>query len=125
MGTFHVEVEIGDPEGRRYEPVEALVDTGSTYTSVPRPLLDALGVVPAGRAWFTLADGRPLECDIGHTWIRISGHSTVTIVVFTDPGTPALLGAYALEGLRLAPDPVGRRLLPIPALMMPLTSALT
>ena len=85
MGTFHVDVEIGDPEGRRYDRVEAL------------------GVVPHARAWFRLADGHHVEREIGHACIKI--------------------GAYALEGLRLAPDPVGRRLVPVPGLLMPLAPA--
>jgi aspartyl protease family protein len=125
MGTFHVEVEIGDPEGRRYESVEALVDTGSTYTSVPRSVLDALGVEPHERAWFRLADGHHVQREIGRTWVRVGGQAELTLVVFADVGSPTLLGAYALEGLRLAPDPVGRRLVPIPGLLMPLVTALS
>lgn len=37
--------------------------------------------------------------------------------VFGDPDTPPLLGAYTLEGLRLAADPVDRRLIPVPGLL--------
>jgi aspartyl protease family protein len=125
MGTFHVDVEIGDPEGRRYEPVEALVDTGATYTSLPRAFLEALGIVPHSRAWFRLADGHHVQREIGHARIKIGGNTTITIVVFADAESPVLLGAYALEGLLLAPDPVGRRLVPVPGLMMPLAPALT
>ena len=125
MGTFNVGVEIGDPEGRRYEPVEALVDTGATYTSVPGPLLESLGVVPHARAWFRLADGHHAQREIGHARIKIGGNSTITIVVFADAESPALLGAYALEGLLVAADPVGRRLVSVPGLMMPLAPALT
>lgn len=118
LGTFHVEVEIGDAEGRRYERIQALVDTGATYTSVPRSLLDALGVVPFERALFVLADGHYVEREIGRAWVRVSGRAEITLVVFADPGSPPLLGAYALEGLRLAPDPVGRRLVPVPGLLL-------
>ena len=59
MGTFNVEIEIGDAEGRRSDRVEALVDTGSTYLSLPRPLLEALGVVPytSDRFVFGVEDG--------------------------------------------------------------------
>lgn len=122
MGTFRVEIEIGDPEGRRYERIDALVDTGATYTSVPRPLLDALGVVPFDRALFVLADGHYVEREIGRAWVRVGGRSEITLVVFADAGSSPLLGAYALEGLRLMPDPVSRRLLPVPGLLMPLVS---
>ncbi len=49
--------------------------------------------------------------------------AAITIVVFADSDSPALLGAYALEGLRLAPDQVNRRLVPVRAVIMPLASA--
>ena len=120
MGTFRVEIEVGDPGGRRYERVETLVDTGATYTSLPRPLLEALGIVPHARDRFVLADGRRVEREIGHAWVRIGDRSVITLVVFADPGSPALLGAYALEGLRLAPDPIARRLAPVPGLRLSL-----
>lgn len=118
MGTFRVQVEIGDPAGQRYEPVEVLVDTGATYTTVPRPLLDSLGVIPHVRDTFILADGRRVERDIGRAWVRVDGRAELTLVVFGEPEAPALLGAYALEGLRLAADPVGRRLVPVPGLLL-------
>jgi aspartyl protease family protein len=118
MGTFRVEIEVGDPGGQRFERVDALVDTGAPYTSLPRPLLDALGVIPHARDSFLLADGRRVERDIGRTWIRIGGEVEMTLVVFADAAGPALLGAYALEGLRLAADPVARRLVPVPGLLL-------
>lgn len=43
-------------------------------------------------------------------------------MVFGEALAQPLLGAYALEGLRLAPDPVGRRLVPVPGLLMELTA---
>ena len=42
----------------------------------------------------------------------------MTLVVVAEAGSPALLGAYTLEGLRLAADPVGRRLTPVPGLLL-------
>src|SRR3970040_2760819 len=75
MGTFRVSIEVGDPAGQRYETVEALVDTGATYATLPAPLLHALGVVPHARETFVLADGRRVERDIGRTWIRVDGRT--------------------------------------------------
>lgn len=118
MGTFRVAIELGDPAGTRWQSVEALVDTGATYTSVPAPLLEVLGVLPHMHARFVLADGREVERPIGRTWIRVDGRAEMTLVVFAEPGAPVLLGAYALEGLRLAADPVGRRLVPVPGLLL-------
>ena len=84
MGALRVEIEIGDAAGERWETVEALVDTRRTYTSVPAPLLQRLGVAPHVRDAFVLGDGRRVERDIG---------------------------------LRLAADPIGRRLVPVPGLL--------
>src|SRR5262245_4721864 len=113
MGTFNVAVEIGDPQGRRFERIDAWVDTGGVYSSLPRPLLESLGVMPYRRETFMLADGRISQSDIGQTWIRIGDRSVVTLVLFGDLGSPLVLGAYALEGLALAVDPVNHRLVPM------------
>ncbi len=118
MGTFETTIEIGDPEGERFEPLEALVDTGSSYTWAPREFLERLGVPPVGRWEFETADGRVIEQDVGRTWVRIDGRSEVTLVVFGEAGSRPLLGAYTLEGLRLAPDPVNRRLVPVRGLAL-------
>lgn len=120
MGTFRVSIEIGDPQGQHFEPLNALVDTGSTYTLAPASFLVRLGVSPHARDAFVLADGRRVELDIGQTWVRVDGRSVVTLVVFGDEGAEPLLGAYTLEGLRLAPDPLSRRLIPVPGLLMTL-----
>ncbi len=98
MGTFRVPVEIGDPAGQRWEAVEALVDTGASYTVVPSALLSRLGVRPARRWPFELADGREIERDIGYTMVRINGESGPTIVVFGPEGAEALLAPNGTNG---------------------------
>ena len=67
MGSFRFSIAIGDPQGQEYEPIDALVDTGATYTTLPGSLLRRLEVVPHERAEFELADGSILERDIGRT----------------------------------------------------------
>ena len=113
MGTFRATIEIGDPQGERYEALEALVDTGSTYTWVPRDMLRRLGVEPVERWEFETADGRVIQRDVAQTWVRYDGSAHITIVVFGDEGCEPILGAYTLEGFGLAPDPAGRRLVPV------------
>jgi hypothetical protein len=78
-------------------------------------MLDARGVVSHTRVPLVLADGRELELEIGWALVRVDGRQERSLVVF---GDAALLGAFTLEALRLAPDPVGRRLVPVPALLM-------
>ena len=118
MGTFRATIEIGDPQGTRYEAMEALVDTGSTYTWVPRDLLRRLGVEPMGRREFETADGRIIEREVAVTMARYDGQALPTLVVFGEGGSRPLLGAYTLEGFGLAPDPLGRRLIPVRGLAL-------
>jgi clan AA aspartic protease len=110
MGTFYYPVEIGDPAGRRFETVEAMVDTGATFSVFPASLLKRIEVEPTDQRIFEYADGRQVALDMAQTWIRIDGRRVITLVVFGDDDTEPLLGAYTLEGLLLAVDPVNQRL---------------
>jgi clan AA aspartic protease len=121
VGTFNVAIEIGNPAGETFESLDALVDTGASYTVVPGPLLERLGVTRETIEAFVLADGRTVEFALGETRVRIDGRTVTTLVVFGAPDVRPLLGAYTLEGLRLAPDPVNRRLVPAPPLLVALS----
>ena len=66
---------------------------------------------------FLLADGQRMEMDYGQAWATIDGDSVITLVVFGEDDGPALLGAYTLEGLSLAVDPIEQRLVPTHLIM--------
>ena len=110
MGMFNWPIQISSMDRGQTLEVEATVDTGAAFTTVPASLLRQLGVTPTRRSRFLVADGRRIEMDIGRAWVTVDGESEVTLVVFGDENAPALLGAYTLEGLSLAPDPVQQRL---------------
>ena len=88
------------------------MDTGAAYTTLPSYMLRELGIAPMDKRRFLLADGRRVWNDIGRAWVTIDGKSEVTLVVFGEDDAPPLLGAYTLEGLALAVDPVEQRLVP-------------
>ena len=113
MGVFRVPIEVGDPAGRNFEPVEATVDTGATNTVLPRTLLNRLGVTPHTKGRFRIADGRRLELDIGRTWVKVDGQQEFTQVVFGVDESRAILGAVTLEEMSLSVDPVSKRLVPV------------
>ena len=117
MGTFTTSIEIGDPEGRRWQSVDVLVDTGATFTMLPRSLLEHLGVRPEDKVPFELVDGRSVEFDVGETTVRIGNRVRTTVVIFADNGVEPLLGAYTLEAFLLAVDTVNRRLVPVSGLL--------
>ena len=117
MGHFRVALQVGNRAGERFEPIEALVETGATYTWIPRDVLTRLGVTPEEEWPFVLADGREVRYAVAWTSIRIGERAQPTIVVFGEPGSEPILGVFALEGFRLAADPVNRRLVSVPGLL--------
>ena len=104
-------------DGQHSLDVEATVDTGAFYTTLPARLLRQLGIEPMGSRRFLLADGRRVEMEYGQAWATIDGESVVTIVAFGEDNAPSLLGAYTLEGLALAVDPSSQRLVPANLIM--------
>jgi predicted aspartyl protease len=114
MGAFSISIEVSDLERRRSERVDAWVDTGAFYSSVPRPSLESLGVTPHIREPFRLADGRVVEFAIGHAFIRVRDREEITLVLFGEPESPPLLGSCSLAGLRLTVDEGTQRLVPMP-----------
>ena len=65
MGTFRSSIEIGDPQGQYWETLEAVVDTGASYTWAPREVLARLGVRPQFRRETDVVEGlldRRFEC---------------------------------------------------------------
>jgi aspartyl protease family protein len=111
---FTVAVDVAGLDGSRFERVDAWVDTGAFYSSIPRPLLESLGVVPHIREPFRLADGRVVETAIGRASVRVGDRAEISLVLFGEPESPPLLGAFSLEALRLAVDPATQRLAPMP-----------
>ncbi len=113
MGVFNVGVSIVNIERRQGEDLSVTVDTGAFMMSVPGSLLRAIGVEPSFTENVRMADGRTITMDVGHVWLRLNGREVITLVAFNDDYTTPLLGSLALETLRLAVDPVERRLIPL------------
>jgi len=112
VGTFSQTLRLESMDGQRSVEMEALVDTGASYTVVPCGLLAELGVEPFGRRAAALADGHRVTYDIGRAMATVDGHTETTLVLFGDDGTLPLLGAYTLEGMGLVVDPAEGRLIP-------------
>ena len=97
MGKLVVTIGVGDQQGRRFEDLEVIVDTGSTFTAVPRTLLEKLGVPVRRTAQSRLADGRTVPVDIGWTVVRVEDQTFATQVTFAEENEPSLLGVVTLE----------------------------
>ena len=112
MGTVNLTIAVGDPQGWRFEGMEVVVDTGSTFTAVPRELLQRLGVQVERSLPSETADGRIVPVDVGRTVIRLEGLEFSTPVIFAEEGEPNLLGVVSLEEAALTEDPEAGRLMP-------------
>ena len=119
MGTFKWPLRISSMDGQQAQEIEATVDTGASFTTLPSNLLRELSIEATGRRRFLLADSRRIEMDYGEARVTIDGDTVTTIVVFGEDDAPAALlegwrwlGAYTLEGLALAVDPEAQRLVP-------------
>lgn len=125
VGIFRTTVELGPlhDHAKRLQLRDVMVDTGSEYTWVPRPILEQLGVEPARMERFKAADGRILEREIGYAMVFAGGRASPTIVVFAREGDMVLLGALALEGMNLRVDLVTRALVPAGPVPVALTRA--
>ena len=110
MGTVKVTIGVGDPQGQLFEDLEVTVDTGSTYTAVPRELLQRLGVPVQRSLPSETADGRIVPVDVAHTTIRLEGLEFPTPAIFAEEGEPSLLGVVSLEQAALVVDPVAGHL---------------
>jgi predicted aspartyl protease len=127
MGILRTTISIEHParRGTMVELSDVMVDTGSEYTWVPRPVLESLGLAPERVVDFVTTDGRQIERGVGFANIYAEGTSTPDIIVFAERGDLVLLGAHTLEGLNLRIDLVTRRLVhggPVPAAVVYLTT---
>ena len=107
-----VTIGVGALQERQFEELEVTVDTGSTFTAVPREMLQRLGVRVERSMPSVTADGRIVPVDVAHTTVRLEGLEFPTPVIFAEPGEPSLLGVVTLEEAGLAVDPVGGQLVP-------------
>lgn len=122
MGNFRVTIEVGSPDHSRFETVEALVDTGATYTQLPGSVLESLGALPLGELDFRLANGQSVMRDVGEAPLRIGDMVRTSPVIFADEESDILLGAVTLEIFALGVDPLNQRLIPVEGLLVGILS---
>ncbi len=118
MGLTVLEIEVGNPAKPEVtEKVELLIDSGAIYSVVPIALLEKLGIKPLIEQEFRLADGTKIVRKKGGALFRYGGRVGGADVIFGEEGDYTLLGAFTLEALGLALDPLKRELRPLPMLL--------
>lgn len=113
MGFVNAKFSLEDIRtgGLRRE-IELLVDTGALYSIVPGRLLRELGIQVVQKLEFELANGQPIQREVGEARFFYDGRKAVSPVIFGEEGDAAVLGVVALESMGLEVDPVKKQIRP-------------
>jgi predicted aspartyl protease len=118
MGLTILEVEVGNPANPDItRKVELLIDSGAIYSVIPTPVLEGLGIKPLVEQEFRLADGSKITRRKGNALFKYGDRIGGADVIFGEPEDSTLLGAFTLEALGLALDPLRRELRPLPMIL--------
>jgi predicted aspartyl protease len=118
VGTFTHPITLIGPAGQR-ETLEALVDTGATFTVVPAPILQRLRVKPHRTAQFANGRNRQVErWRIGEVTAELDIQQLPILCLFGPADALPLIGSHTLDTFLLAVDPVEQKLVPKESLLM-------
>lgn len=118
MGLTVLQIEVGNPANPQVtESVEFLIDSGAVYSVVPTPVLERLRIKPFVEQEFRLADGTKIVRKKGVAVFKYGERIGGADVIFGEEGDYKLLGAFTLEALGLALDPLKRELRPLPMIL--------
>ena len=118
MGLTVLRIKVGNPAKPKVtQELEFLVDSGAVYSVVPSPVLRKLGIKPLTIQEFRLADGSSITRKKGIALFRYGDKVGGADVIFGEEGDSLLLGAFTLEALGLALDPLRRELRPLPMIL--------
>jgi clan AA aspartic protease len=112
MGLIFVEGTVTGPTGKQ-ATLKFLVDSGATYTLVPRKVWRAIGLKPADSIQLSLADGTTVARKVSECRIAIPQGERSTPVLLGEKNDEALLGTVTLQELRLVLNPFTRQLQPM------------
>ncbi len=118
MGNFTHPITLYSDDRRDSETVDALVDTGATFMTAPRALLERLGVEPFQVVALRLANGEIERRHIGEVRVELAGQERTAICVFGEPAAPPIIGAVTLQSFLLVVNTVEHRLAPVEALWL-------
>ena len=112
MGTFVTKLRFANlTDPARFVDLEALVDSGATYSWISRQTLQQIGVRPMSKMPFRTITG-VIEREMAGVLVSEDGKTAADNVVVAEPGDMEVIGAFTLEALGVAADVVQRKLVP-------------
>ncbi len=112
MGLTFIEGTVKGPSGITSK-VKFLIDSGATYTLLPKSVCETIKLTPKREMKFILADGREIFRKVSECHIEITEGDGYTPVIIGEEGDEALLGVVTLEILGLVLNPFKRTLEPM------------
>jgi clan AA aspartic protease len=109
VGHVWVRARVSDESGSKSAEVEALVDTGTTLTVIPRRLAEELGLRVTGRTEVETAAGR-IVLERTRVRLELEGREEIVPALISDVIDKVLISVTALEVLGLQVDPLTGRL---------------
>jgi clan AA aspartic protease len=116
MGITYIEGQVKGPKGKQVD-VRFLVDSGATYSLLPKAAWKAIGLKPKRRMSFALADGTTVDRSISEAYLKLEQGEAHTPVILGEESDQALLGVVTLEILGLVFNPFERTLHPMRMLL--------
>jgi predicted aspartyl protease len=112
MSLFKVNVVVRNTKDESLvgPPTQALVDTGSELTWLPRDFLASIKITPVRKRNFSTAAQQHVTRETGYAIVSAEGFETVDEVVFAEPGDLTLLGVRTLAGFGVRVDNIAHRL---------------
>lgn len=108
MGETRIHFRIYGPDGQAAE-LEAIVDTGATFSKVPKLIASRLRLAPKYETEVELADGRVVRRELSLAEIEIEDVRRPVLVAIGEEERP-LIGYTTLESLEFKVNPITRKL---------------
>jgi clan AA aspartic protease len=113
VGITYIQGIVRGPGGKE-AAVRFLVDSGATYSLLPKATLEAIELQPKREQGFRLADGTQVRRQISECLVILPQGEAHTPVVLGEAGDgQALLGVVTLENLGIVFNPFSRTLHPM------------
>ena len=109
MGETRAWLKVYGSYGKAVE-LEALVDTGATFTRVPKEVADSLGLKAQYETEVELADGRRIKRGLAGAEVELEGVRRPVLVAIGEEGERALIGYTTLELLGFKVNPITGKL---------------
>ena len=119
MSTFTVQGTVSHPDARgRALVVDFVVGTRATYMVLPAETVEQLGLATPYERTVELATGELAVYPLGDVRLALAGEEWVTIFLAGPRGSTPRLGTVTLTHFGVAADPVNRRLVPDPNMIL-------